>query len=54
MLCGGGILMAISHLRGESFHWPPQPLALGAWAYVTSTGIRGVRPFSFSRSSGRI
>ena len=30
--------MALSLLSGESFHWPPQPLALAAWLYLILIG----------------
>jgi drug/metabolite transporter (DMT)-like permease len=32
MLCGGAVLMLVSLALGEQFAWPPQPLALAAWA----------------------
>jgi len=38
MICGGVILMAVSHLMGESFHWAPQPLAITAWLYLVVFG----------------
>jgi drug/metabolite transporter (DMT)-like permease len=38
MICGGVVLMAISWLMGESFHWPAQPLALAAWVYLVVFG----------------
>jgi drug/metabolite transporter (DMT)-like permease len=38
MLCGGVVLMLISHLTGEQFHWPPQPLATAAWVYLVTFG----------------
>ncbi len=38
MLCGGAVLMAISQVLGEQAQWPPQPLALAAWAYLVVFG----------------
>lgn len=38
MLCGGVALMAISLFKGEAPSWPPQPLALAAWAYLVVFG----------------
>jgi drug/metabolite transporter (DMT)-like permease len=38
MICGGAILLMISHLAGERFHWPPQPLASWAWIYLVVFG----------------
>lgn len=38
MLCGGAVLMALSLVLGEQFAWPPQPLALAAWAYLVVFG----------------
>lgn len=38
MICGGIVLLAISRLMGETFHWPPQPLALAAWVYLVVFG----------------
>ena len=38
MLCGGGILMVLSLLTGETVHWPPQPLAAAAWLYLVVFG----------------
>ncbi|MGB6603745.1 MAG: drug/metabolite exporter YedA [Steroidobacteraceae bacterium] len=38
MLCGGVLLLILSWLRGEGFHWPPQPLAAAAWAYLVVFG----------------
>ena len=38
MLCGGVALMAISLFKGEAPNWPPQPLALAAWAYLVVFG----------------
>jgi drug/metabolite transporter (DMT)-like permease len=38
MLCGGVLLLILSRLRGEGFHWPPPPLAAAAWAYLVVFG----------------
>jgi len=38
MICGGGILMMLSLLAGETVHWPPQPLAAAAWLYLAIFG----------------
>ena len=38
MLCGGTVLMAISLLLGEMPQWPPQSMALAAWAYLVVFG----------------
>ena len=38
MLCGGVVLMGISLALGERVVWPPQPLALAAWAYLVVFG----------------
>ncbi|HSV54565.1 MAG TPA: drug/metabolite exporter YedA [Burkholderiaceae bacterium] len=38
MLCGGAVLMLISLALGEHAQWPPQPLALAAWAYLVVFG----------------
>jgi drug/metabolite transporter (DMT)-like permease len=38
MICGGAVLLMISQLMGESFHWPPQPLAFVAWMYLVFFG----------------
>ncbi|MDB5859413.1 MAG: protein of unknown function transrane [Ramlibacter sp.] len=38
MLCGGAVLMLVSLALGEQFAWPPQPLALAAWAYLVVFG----------------
>lgn len=38
MICGGLVLMLMSQIRGEVFHWPPQPLALSAWIYLVTFG----------------
>jgi drug/metabolite transporter (DMT)-like permease len=38
MLCGGVLLLVVSWLSGEHFHWPPTPLAAAAWAYLVVFG----------------
>jgi drug/metabolite transporter (DMT)-like permease len=38
MICGGAILLLMSLLAGERFHWPPQPLASVAWTYLVVFG----------------
>lgn len=38
MICGGIVLMLLSLLSGESFDWPPQPLATAAWLYLVVFG----------------
>lgn len=38
MLCGGAVLMLMSTLQGETFAWPPQPIALTAWLYLVAFG----------------
>jgi drug/metabolite transporter (DMT)-like permease len=38
MLCAGGVLTTLSILTGESFTWPPQPLAVAAWLYLSLFG----------------
>ena len=38
MLCAGGVLTALSTLTGETFSWPPQPLATAAWLYLSLFG----------------
>ena len=38
MLCGGAVLMLLSAATGESFIWPPEPLAAWAWAYLVVFG----------------
>ena len=38
MLCGGVLLLILSWLRGEGFHWPPPSLAAAAWAYLVVFG----------------
>lgn len=38
MICGGIVLMVVSLLARETFHWPPQPLASAAWLYLVIFG----------------
>jgi drug/metabolite transporter (DMT)-like permease len=38
MLCGGVVLMGLAAFSGESMAWPPQPLAVAAWAYLVVFG----------------
>jgi drug/metabolite transporter (DMT)-like permease len=38
MLCGGVLLLVVSRLLGERFHWPPPPLAAAAWGYLVVFG----------------
>ena len=40
MLCGGLVLMALAAMTDESMAatWPPQPLAVAAWAYLVVFG----------------
>lgn len=38
MLCGGAVLLGISRLCSEHFHWPPQTLATAAWLYLVVFG----------------
>ena len=38
MICGGAVLMVLSLCSGETPHWPPQPLAVGAWLYLVVFG----------------
>jgi drug/metabolite transporter (DMT)-like permease len=38
MICGGLVMLALSGLAGETFHWPPQPLAAAAWVYLVVFG----------------
>jgi drug/metabolite transporter (DMT)-like permease len=38
MLCGGAVLMLLAGFTGETFTWPPQPLAAWAWAYLVVFG----------------
>lgn len=38
MLCGGGVLMLLASLTGETFSWPPEPLAAWAWLYLVVFG----------------
>lgn len=38
MIGAGFVLMVLSLFAGESFHWPPQPLAAAAWLYLLVFG----------------
>jgi drug/metabolite transporter (DMT)-like permease len=42
MICGGVVLLAMAAIAGEPIRfaarWPPQPLALAAWAYLVVAG----------------
>jgi drug/metabolite transporter (DMT)-like permease len=38
MLCGGAVLMLLAALTGETFSWPPEPLAAWAWLYLVVFG----------------
>jgi drug/metabolite transporter (DMT)-like permease len=38
MICGGVVLLVISHLLGERFYWPPLPSASAAWMYLVIFG----------------
>jgi drug/metabolite transporter (DMT)-like permease len=38
MVCGGAVLMVLAAATGERLSWPPQPLALAAWAYLVVFG----------------
>jgi len=38
MLCGGAVLMLLSVLAGESWVWPPAPVAAAAWLYLVVFG----------------
>ena len=38
MICGGVVLMLMSALAAEAPQWPPQPLAVAAWAYLVVFG----------------
>lgn len=38
MICGGVVMLVLSLLTGETFHWPPQPLAAAAWMYLVVFG----------------
>ena len=38
MICGGGVLLAMSALAGEAPQWPPQPAAVAAWFYLVVFG----------------
>ena len=38
MIGGGVVLMVLSLMTGETFHWPPQPFAAAAWMYLVVFG----------------
>jgi drug/metabolite transporter (DMT)-like permease len=38
MICGGLVMLVLSILAGEAFHFPPQPLAAVAWGYLVIFG----------------
>jgi len=38
MICGGLFLLLLAVLTGETFAWPPQPLAGAAWVYLVVFG----------------
>ncbi len=38
MLCGGAVLLGLSWMSGEAPQWPPQPVAVAAWAYLVVFG----------------
>jgi len=38
MLCGGAVLMLLAALAGETFEWPPSPVATWAWLYLVVFG----------------
>lgn len=38
MICGGVVLMALSAMAGETFAWPPEPVAVAAWIYLVVFG----------------
>lgn len=38
MLCGGAVLMLLAAVTGETFSWPPEPLAAWAWLYLVVFG----------------
>lgn len=38
MLAGGAVLMLLAVMSGETFTWPPDPLAAWAWAYLVVFG----------------
>jgi drug/metabolite transporter (DMT)-like permease len=38
MICGGIFLMLLSLATGETFQWPPEPLAAASWAYLVVFG----------------
>lgn len=38
MVCGGLVLMGLAAWSGERVLWPPQPVAVAAWAYLVVFG----------------
>lgn len=38
MICGGAVLLLLSALCGETWVWPPQPVAVAAWFYLVVFG----------------
>ncbi|MDM0112116.1 EamA family transporter [Variovorax sp. J22R133] len=38
MICGGIVLLGMAALDGETFAWPPQPVAVLAWVYLVVFG----------------
>lgn len=42
MLCGGVVLLLLAATQGDyrtmAEHWPPQPIAVGAWLYLVVAG----------------
>jgi drug/metabolite transporter (DMT)-like permease len=38
MICGGIFLMLLSIGTGETFQWPPEPLAAASWGYLVVFG----------------
>lgn len=38
MVCGGLVLMGLAAASGERTLWPPQPVAVAAWAYLVVFG----------------
>ena len=42
MICGGAVLMVLAAFNGEyatfAEHWPPEPRAVAAWAYLVVAG----------------
>ena len=38
MICGGVVLMGLAAVAGETFTWPPEPVAVTAWIYLVVFG----------------